>query len=92
MAKSGTSWEAGQSGNAKGRPPKEREVKYYAITMSTCTFADWKEIIQKAVKQAKGGDAVARKFLADHLVGVPEQTVNVGADPIIFNPWGHGRD
>ena len=92
MAKSGTSWEAGQSGNAKGRPPKEREVKYYAITMSTCTFADWKEIIQKAVKQAKGGDAVARKFLADHLVGVPEQTVNVGADPIIFNPWGHARD
>jgi len=43
------------------------------ITLSTVTFADWKEIIEKAKKQAKGGNPVARKFLADYLIGPPPQ-------------------
>ena len=56
-----------------GRLPKSREERYYRVTISTCTFADWRAIIEKAVDQAKRGDAVARKFLADYLVGVPTQ-------------------
>ncbi len=56
-----------------GRPPKEREARYYDVLMSTVTFEDWKEIVLKAKDQAKRGDAVARKWLADYLVGAPIQ-------------------
>ena len=56
-----------------GRPKKEREQRFYEITLSSVTFEDWKEIIEKAVTQAKKGDAVARKFLADYLIGPPVQ-------------------
>lgn len=74
----------GHSGNPNGRPPKKRELRYYEITVSACTYADWKRVVQKAVQQAIRGDAVARKWLADYLVGMPEQNVNVnGAIPLI---------
>ena len=61
------------NGGGPGRPPKKREDKYREITLNTCTFADWQRIIEKAVKQAKSGDSVARKWLADYLVGTPIQ-------------------
>ena len=60
-----------------GRAPREREERYYAILMSTCTFEDWKRIIEKAVEQAKRGDAQARKWLADYLVGTAEQKLDI---------------
>lgn len=63
----------GQTGNPKGRPPKKREDRYLEITISTCTFDDWKAIIKKAVADAKRGDSVARKWLSDYLVGPPVQ-------------------
>lgn len=56
-----------------GRPKKEREEKYYDILASTCTPADWIEICEKAVTQAKKGDPVARKWIADYLIGPPVQ-------------------
>lgn len=65
----------GMSGNPAGRPRKEREERFYEITASSVTFQDWKEIIQKAVSQAKRGDTAARKFLADYLMGVPIQKI-----------------
>lgn len=71
----------GHSGGP-GRPPKQREEKYYDITMTACTFDDWKAIVKKAVDQAKRGDAVARKWLSDYLVGTPEQNVNLKTDII----------
>ena len=71
----------------KGRPPKEREDRYYEITMNACTFKDWNTIVSKAVSQAKRGDSVARKFLADYLVGPPPQRhehTGEGGNEIIF--------
>ena len=56
-----------------GRPKKEREERFYEITLAAVTFDDWKEIVRKAVAQAKKGDSVARKFLADYLIGPPVQ-------------------
>lgn len=67
----------GETGNPAGRPPKERERRFYEITLSTVTFEDWKEIVTRAVSDAKRGDATARKWLSDYLVGVPEQHVDV---------------
>ena len=57
----------GSSGNPKGRSPKEREERYYTIAMNSVTFKDWEQIIATAVKQAKRGDAQARKWLCDYL-------------------------
>jgi hypothetical protein len=64
-------------GNRGGRPPKKREERYYEILISSVTFEDWKAIVKKAADQARRGDATARKWLADYIVGVPEQTQNV---------------
>jgi hypothetical protein len=47
------------------------------ITLSTVTYQDWKDIIEKAVSQAKRGNSTARKFLADYLLGPPNQRVDV---------------
>lgn len=69
----------GDSGGP-GRPPKAREDRYYDITMTACTFKDWEAIVRKAVSQAKRGDSVARKWLSDFLVGVPEQPLGGGLD------------
>jgi len=56
-----------------GRPKKEREERFYEITVTTVTLDDWRAIVAKAVTDAKRGDAVARKWLADYLVGPPVQ-------------------
>jgi len=68
----------GVSGNPKGRAKKEREDRYREITLNTCTFDDWTRIIKKAVQQAKSGDSVARKWLADYLIGTPIQRQEIG--------------
>lgn len=78
----------GHSGNPNGRPKKARETRYYEILVSTITFERWKRIVDKAGQQAERGDATARKWLADYIVGVPEQTQNVnllGYPSIVFN-------
>lgn len=67
----------GETGNPAGRQPKERERRFYEITLATVTFEDWREIVVRAVTDAKRGDATARKWLSDYLVGVPEQRVDV---------------
>jgi len=65
----------GQSGNPKGRSKKERETRFYEITLSSVSYDDWKEIVYKAVAQAKRGDPTARKWLSDYLIGEPEKNV-----------------
>ena len=69
------------NGGGPGRPKKEREVRYYEIMQTACTFADWKAICKKATEQAKRGDSVARKWLSDYLMGAPTQKHELtGAD------------
>ena len=72
-------------GGGPGRPKKKREERYLEITMSACTFKDWRAIVQKAVTDAKRGDATARKWLSDYLIGSPQQKLDVtsGGEPII---------
>ena len=68
----------GISGNPNGRASKEREVQYRDILVSTITIDRWKKIIVKAAEQAERGDSVARKWLADYLIGVPVQKTELG--------------
>jgi len=77
----------GSSGNPTGRAPRKREERYYEILISTVTFDDWKDIVKKAADQAKRGDAVARKWLSDYIVGVPEQNYS-GDVRILFEYVG----
>ena len=60
-----------------GRPRKKREERYLEITMSACTFKDWERIVKKAVTDAQRGDATARKWLSDYLIGSPQQKLDV---------------
>ena len=60
-----------------GRLPKTREEKYYEITMKSCPLKDWRAIMKKVVEMAKRGDKFAIKFLADYLIGTPEQNLNL---------------
>lgn len=60
-----------------GRAPRARELEYLDVTVSAVSMDDWKAIIHKAVDQARRGDSVARKFLADYLMGTPEQRAKV---------------
>lgn len=60
-----------------GRPKKEREERFYDVAVSAVSFKDWREVIEKAVSQAKRGDASARKFLADYLMGTPVQRTEI---------------
>lgn len=58
------------------------------ITLSNVTFDDWKAIIRKAVFQAKRGNTNARKFLADYLMGPPNQRMDItsGGERITTEP------
>ncbi|HQN44927.1 MAG TPA: hypothetical protein PLA25_12390 [Anaerolineaceae bacterium] len=57
--------------------PRARELEYLDVTVSAVSLDDWKAIIHKAVDQARRGDSVARKFLADYVMGTPEQRAKI---------------
>lgn len=85
----------GNSGNPTGRAPREREERYYEIMKSSVTFDKWKRIVEKATDQAMRGDAVARKWLSDYLIGPPIQRSEVtgaegGALEVIFREVDNG--
>ena len=63
------------TGGGPGRPKREREAQYYRILEMAVSADDWSAICCKAVEQAKRGDAVARKFIADYLLGTPPQRI-----------------
>ena len=75
---------------AKGKhkpSPKEYEER-----MRECVaLEDWDAIILEAVRQAIRGDYQARKWLSDHLVGVPVQRV-APTDPSGDNPYSAATD
>lgn len=73
----------GASGNPKGRSPKERELRYYEITMQACTYKEWKAIVKRAVQDALRGDASARRWLSEYLIGKPEENIEAGLEILI---------
>lgn len=61
-------------GNAggPGRPKRQTETEYLQTMAGACTLEDWGDIVQKAVADAKEGDARARKWLSSYLLGEPQ--------------------
>ena len=63
----------GQSGNPKGRSPRRTEDEYLNAMISRVTLKDWREVVDKALSQAKRGDSLARQWLTNYIVGPPVQ-------------------
>lgn len=58
-----------------GRPSRETEAEYRLAFTTAVPLAEWRLILAMALLQAKQGDDKARRFLADYIVGRPEETV-----------------
>jgi hypothetical protein len=71
-----------------GRKSRAIEEAYLKIFKDTVSPDDWKEIIKRAVKDAKLGDATARKFIADYLIGAPVQKVDAHVTGDMVINWG----
>ncbi len=65
----------GHSGNPKGAAINQ--FRYLKKMGSAVTAADWRAVIDKALEQAKRGDARAREWLSEYLMGKPPQQVDV---------------
>ncbi len=75
-----------------GRPRRATERQYLSAISDECSPEKWREIISRAVDDARAGDAKARDWLASYLVGRPEsaaQTLHklaveeeAGSDPV----------
>lgn len=55
-----------------GRPRRQTEREYLDFMLGGCSLEDWREIVQKAVADAKRGDGVARNWLARYLLDEPQ--------------------
>ncbi len=77
----------GGAPKSPGRPRRAVEEKYHQILVGKVSEADWRAIVEKAVKQAKRGDRDARNFLANYLLGKPHESLDVtSADlPMVIN-------
>lgn len=72
---------------------RRTEGDYMGVLLDTVTLEDWRGVVAGALQAAKNGDASARAWLAQYLVGKPDHkaptplTVVVqqlnGADPLV---------
>lgn len=60
----------------QGRPRRAVEASYLAELRDRVPVSEWGAIIDKARDDAKGGDAVARQFLAKYLLGCEAPTLH----------------
>lgn len=58
---------------ASRTPIRSTNEKFLKVTFETVKEDDWREIIEKAVEQAKGGNATARQWLSNYTIGIPRQ-------------------
>ena len=68
----------GEYRGGPGRPKKSKEERYYDILISTVSLNDWRDIVKRAVGDAKRGDASARTWLSNYIIGQPKQTIELG--------------
>ena len=60
-------------GSGGGRPRRCVEEKYLQALSRRVTMKDWEKVITVAIQFAKAGDARARQWLSDYLMGKPIQ-------------------
>jgi hypothetical protein len=63
-----------------GRPRRAIESEYLATLGDAVSLADWREVVARAVADAKAGDSAARVWLTKHLLGEkPPALLNLAA-------------
>lgn len=65
----------GAPGISPGRPSRAVEDSYLDATIGSVSLDEWREVVCKALEQAKDGDAKARDWLSKYLI--PEQAVKL---------------
>ncbi len=69
----------GNSGGP-GRPRRTVEHDYLAVLGDTVSLEDWRKVVERAVADAKSGDARARDWVTKYLIGNdPPQLVELAA-------------
>ncbi len=64
-----------------GRPRRPVEQEYLSTLNEAVTLDDWKEIVQRAIVDAKKGDAKSREWLSARLMGDnPTSLLQLAAD------------
>lgn len=75
------------NGGGPGRPPRRTEATYLRATSAACSVEDWTEIVARAVTDAKAGNAKAREFLAEYVLGsAPILSELLAWDEVGFDP------
>jgi len=72
---------------------RRTESDYMGVLLDAVTLEDWRSVVTATVAEARAGDASARAWLAQYLVGKPSMTAPApltvvvqqlsGADPVI---------
>ena len=83
-----------------GRPRRRTEDQYLDATIGRVTLKDWREIVDKAIWQAKKGDSRARQWLSDYLIGPPVRSIDItskgeritGYAAVTPDDWDKGSD
>ena len=57
------------NGGGPGRPPRPVETEYLKALSDALTLEDWREVVARAVTDAKQGDAKAREWLGRYALG-----------------------
>jgi len=68
---------------------RRTEVDYMATLLETVTLDDWKSVVTGAVTLAKSGDAQARNWLGQYLVGRPESKAPTAISVVVNQLRGH---
>lgn len=68
-------WMKGQSGNPRGRLPANVEHEYLNVFFDVWTLKDWREVCDKALSQAKGGDRYARDWASRVILPILERVI-----------------
>lgn len=55
-----------------GRPTRITELAYLRILMEACTPEKFREIVESTISAAKDGDAKARDWIGNYLLGSPD--------------------
>src|SRR4029079_17928163 len=64
-----------------GRPRRTIEREYMAALGEAVALDDWREVVARAVSDAKAGDQGARNWLAKYLLGSkPRTLLEIAAD------------
>ncbi len=68
---------------------RRTESDYMGVLLDAVTLDDWRDVVTGALQAAKGGDPAARAWLAQYIVGKPDQKAP-SALTVVVQQWSGG--